>query len=252
MSRSNEDEKDQSQPGRRKFLRIGTLGAAALAAGATGQAKVAPETEMPEQAGQAPPAQAPPLQGQPAQAPPARRQVSIGGRRIKVIDVHAHTDLPLGAVVKGTPFENQANGDPELVERIAAMDKQGLDVQALSINGFWWYEAKDRGLARAICNAQNEGLAQWVKKYPERFVAMASVPLQFPDLAAEILQDAVTRLGARGVTLGGHVNGEDLSLPKFDPFWAKAAEMNELVFMHPGGAENFIKDGAFRGRGREN
>jgi len=184
-----------------------------------------------------------------AQAPAARRQVSIAGRRVRVVDVHAHTDIPLGDVVKGTPFEKQAGGNPGLDQRILAMDKQGLDVQALSINGFWWYGVKDQGLARAICNAQNEGLAQWVKKYPGRFVAMASVPLQFPELAAEILQDAVNRFNARGVTLGGHVNGEDLSLPKFDPFWAKAAEMGELVFMHPGGADNIIKDGAWRGRG---
>jgi len=184
-----------------------------------------------------------------AQAPAARRQVSIAGRRVRVVDVHAHTDIPLGDVVKGTPFEKQAGGNPGLDQRILAMDKQGLDVQALSINGFWWYAVKDQGLARAICNAQNEGLAQWVKKYPGRFVAMASVPLQFPELAAEILQDAVNRFNARGVTLGGHVNGEDLSLPKFDPFWAKAAEMGELVFMHPGGADNIIKEGAWRGRG---
>ena len=184
-----------------------------------------------------------------AQAPAARRQVSIAGRRVRVVDVHAHTDIPLGDVVKGTPFEKQAAGNPGLDQRILAMDKQGLDVQALSINGFWWYGVKDQGLAHAICNAQNEGLAQWVKKYPGRFVAMASVPLQFPELAAEILQDAVTRFNARGVTLGGHVNGEDLSLPKFDPFWAKAAEMGELVFMHPGGADNIIKEGAWRGRG---
>jgi aminocarboxymuconate-semialdehyde decarboxylase len=184
-----------------------------------------------------------------AQAPAARRQVSIAGRRVRVVDVHAHTDIPLGDVVKGTPFEKQAGGNPGLDQRILAMDKQGLDVQALSINGFWWYGVKDQGLARAICNAQNEGLAQWVKKYPGRFVAMASVPLQFPELAAEILQDAVTRFNARGVKLGGHVNGEDLSLPKFDPFWAKAAEMGELVFMHPGGADNIIKEGAWRGRG---
>ena len=184
-----------------------------------------------------------------AQAPAARRQVSIAGRRVRVVDVHAHTDIPLGDVVKGTPFEKQAGGNPGLDQRILAMDKQGLDVQALSINGFWWYGVKDQGLARAICNAQNEGLAQWVKKYPGRYVAMASVPLQFPELAAEILQDAVTRFNARGVTLGGHVNGEDLSLPKFDPFWAKAAEMGELVFMHPGGADNIIKEGAWRGRG---
>ena len=184
-----------------------------------------------------------------AQAPPARRQVSIAGRRVRVIDVHAHTNIPLGDVVKGTPFEKQGAANPGLEQRLVAMDKQGVDTQALSINGFWWYEVKDRGLARAICNAQNEGLAQWVKKYPDRFVAMASVPLQFPDLAAEVLQDAVTRLGARGTTLGGHVNGEDLSLPKFDPFWAKAADMGELVFMHPGGADNIIREGAWRGRG---
>jgi aminocarboxymuconate-semialdehyde decarboxylase len=184
-----------------------------------------------------------------AQAPAARRQVMIGGRRIRVVDVHAHCDMPLGDIVKGTPFENQANADPELEERLLAIDEQGVDVQALSINGFWWYEATDRGLARAICNTQNEGLAAWVRQHSDRFVAMASVPLQFPDLAAEVLEDAVTRLGARGVTLGGHVNGEDLSLPKFDPFWAKAAEMGELVFMHPQGSDNLIKEGAFRGRG---
>jgi hypothetical protein len=50
--------------GRRKFLEVGSLGAAALAAGATGHAKVVPEKVAPEtaaegQAGQTTPAQAP-------------------------------------------------------------------------------------------------------------------------------------------------------------------------------------------------
>ena len=184
-----------------------------------------------------------------AQAPPARREVSIGGRRVRVVDVHAHCNMPLGDVVTGTPFENRADANPGLEQRLLDMDEHGLDIQALSINGFWWYEATDRGLAREICNSQNEQLAAWVGQHPDRFVAMASVPLQFPDLAAEMLEDAVTRLGARGVTLGGHVNGEDLSLPKFDPFWAKAADMGELVFMHPQGARNIIRDEAFQGRG---
>ena len=85
--------------------------------------------------------------------------------------------------------------------------------------------------------------------HPDRFVALASVALQHPDLAAEQLQDGVKRLGLRGASIGGHVNGEDLSLPKYDPFWAKAAELGALVFMHPGGAGNIIKEGAFRGRG---
>ena len=78
---------------------------------------------------------------------------------------------------------------------------------------------------------------------------MASVALQHPDLAAQQLEDGVKRLGLRGASIGGHVNGEDLSLPKFDPFWAKAAELGVPVVMHPGGADNIIKDGALRGRG---
>jgi aminocarboxymuconate-semialdehyde decarboxylase len=179
----------------------------------------------------------------------ARRQISIGGRRVRVIDVHNHWDMPLPAeIVKGTPYEERMKG-PGLDDRVAILDKSGIDIAAVSVNDFWWWEVKDRGLARAICNYHNETLSAWNKKHPDRLVAMASIPLQFPDLAAEMLQDAVTRLGARAVTVGGHVNNESLSLPKFDPFWAKAAELGQLVFMHPNGSANLLREGALAGNG---
>jgi aminocarboxymuconate-semialdehyde decarboxylase len=186
-----------------------------------------------------------------SQAQPARRQVMVGGRRVRVIDVHAHCVIPVEEIVKGTPLAKLGGGAGNNIlgpQRLQLMDQQGVDVQALSINGYWWYAA-DRDIARQIVRAQNEGLAAWVTKHPDRFVALASVALQHPDLAAEQLEDGVKRLGMRGASIGGHMNGEDLSLPKFDPFWAKAAELGALVFMHPGGAENLVKEGAFRGRG---
>ena len=177
----------------------------------------------------------------------ARRQVSIGGRRIRVIDIHAHSAVPeVEPVVKGTPFERQGmvGGNRRLgPERIELLDKQGIDIQALSTNGFWWYAVEDRGLAGRIVRAQNEGTARWVSEHPDRFVALASVGLQHPDLAAEQLEYAVTRLGMRGVAIGGHCNGEDLSLAKYDPFWAKVNEHSLVVFMHPGGADNIIRPG---------
>jgi aminocarboxymuconate-semialdehyde decarboxylase len=49
-------------------------------------------------------------------------------------------------------------------------------------------------------------------------VAFATVALQYPDLAAEQLEDGIKRLGLRGVSIGGSVNGEELSDPKFHPF----------------------------------
>jgi aminocarboxymuconate-semialdehyde decarboxylase len=186
------------------------------------------------------------------QAPAARREVAIAGRRIKVVDLHCHAVIPeVAEVVKGTPLASGARGGGDNVlgpKRLQLMDQQGVDVQALTINGYWWYAA-DRDLARRIVQVQNEGLAKWVAAHPDRFVALASVALQHPDLAAEQLEHAVKQLGLRGVSIGGHVNGEDLSSPKYDPFWAKAAELGALVFMHPGGADNILREGALRGRG---
>ena len=184
-----------------------------------------------------------------AQAPAARRQVTIGGKRVRVVDVHHHWDMPIPLeIVKGTPFEERAKG-PGLEERIAIIDKMGIDTALVSVNDFWWWEAKDQGLAKAICTVHNDTLAKWHQMHPDRLFGMASVPLQFPQLAADMLQDAVNRQGARCVTVGGHVNGESLSSPKFDVFWAKAAEMGQLVFMHPNGSANIIKEGGLAGRG---
>jgi aminocarboxymuconate-semialdehyde decarboxylase len=187
------------------------------------------------------------------QAPAARRQVSIGGKRVRVIDVHCHCAIPeVAEAVKGTPLEKEGNaGGNQVVgpQRIAVMDQQGVDIQALTINGFWWWNTQDREVARRIVLAQNEGLAKIKKTWPDRFAPMASVALQFPDLAAQQLEDAHKRLGLVGVTVGGHVNGEDLSNPKYDPFWAKAQELGAPVFMHPGGADNIIKQGGLSGRG---
>jgi aminocarboxymuconate-semialdehyde decarboxylase len=73
--------------------------------------------------------------------------------------------------------------------------------------------------------------------------------LQFPDLAAQQAEHAVKDLGMRGVAVGGHVAGEPLSLPKYDPFWAKVQELGVMVFMHPNNAENVAKMDAFAGAG---
>lgn len=185
-----------------------------------------------------------------AQTAPARRQVTIGGRRVRVVDIHAHVTVPeVVPLVKGTPNEGNAAARPLSATHIAQLDKHGIDIQALSINNFWWYEIQDRSLADRIARAQNEGLAKLVAEHTGRLVVMASTSLQFPDLAARQLEDAVKQYGFRAAAVGGHVNLENLSAPKFDPFWAKAAELGLVVFMHPNEAHNLVKEGALGGRG---
>lgn len=187
-------------------------------------------------------------------APAGRRTVTVGGKRAKVIDIHAHCVVPeVADLVKDTPLASRAGGPrgAQFVlgpKRIEALDARGIDVQVLNINGFWWYAA-DRDLADKIVKLQNQKLADWCSAHPDRFVALTSVALQHPDLAAAQLEYAVKQQGFKGAAIGGAVGDEPLSSPRFDPFWAKAQELDVLVFMHPTGAENVIKEGGLKGKG---
>jgi aminocarboxymuconate-semialdehyde decarboxylase len=135
----------------------------------------------------------------------------------------------------------------EVSERLRAMDEQGIDVEALSINPYW-YKA-DRDVARQLVSIQNEKLAQACAANPERFVAFATIALQHPDLAAEQLEEGVKKYGLRGAGIGGSVNGEEISDPKFHPFWAKAEQLGVLVFIHPQGTAELNATNRLKGNG---
>jgi aminocarboxymuconate-semialdehyde decarboxylase len=187
------------------------------------------------------------------QAVPAkRREVYISKRRVKVVDIHGHFVAPEELeIVKNTPLARNVNSSGPLVlgpARLQVLDQFGIDVQVLSHQGGWWYET-DADVARRLIKVQNERLAAWCNAHSDRFVGLASVALQHPEMAAEQLDEAVKKLGLRGVGIAGHAGGEVPSTPKYDPFWTKVQELGVLVFVHPGGADNIIKEGALRGRG---
>src|SRR5204863_7629336 len=123
--------------------------------------------------------------------------------------------------------------ESQLATRLRAMDEQGIDVQALSINPNWYRAERD--LAKQVITVQNEKLAEACAANPDRFVAFATVALQHPDLAAEQLEEGVKKYGLRGASIGGSVDGLEISDPKFHPFWAKAEQLGVLVFIHPQG-----------------
>ncbi len=185
-----------------------------------------------------------------AQAQPGggrRRQVVVNGRRVKTIDVHAHCVIPEALALLGVTLEEQRGpGIGEVgARRIAEMDEQGIDVEALSINPLW-YKA-ERDVASEVVRIQNEKLAGFCGTYPDRFVAFASVALQYPDLAVQQLEHGVKKLGLRGAAVGASVAGEEFSDPKFHPFWAKAEELGVLIFIHPQSTPELAK--RFKGNG---
>src|SRR5208282_628064 len=116
-----------------------------------------------------------------AAAQQRRREVVVNGKRVRTVDMHAHCHIPDALALIG-----QKVRFPALVigpDRIKAMDAQGIDIEALSINPNFWDKA-ERDLQARIVKLQNEKLAEICANEPERFVALASVALQYPDLAA--------------------------------------------------------------------
>src|ERR1700688_4233902 len=106
-----------------------------------------------------------------AQANPggSRRRVEIDGKPVRVVDVHCHCVIPAALpVVAGTALEKHFRAtqdnplnNPPMEKRISTMDAQGIDVEAMSINEFWY--GADRDLAQRLIEGQNEALARMCK-----------------------------------------------------------------------------------------
>ncbi|MCS5606904.1 MAG: amidohydrolase family protein, partial [Alphaproteobacteria bacterium] len=177
----------------------------------------------------------------------ARREVVISGKRVKTVDVHAHCIVPEAAKLIDHSLEAPGLLWSNISDRLAQMDQTGVDVQALSINPYW-YRAERDAVAELI-RVQNEALAEFCASDQDRFVAFATAALQYPDLAAEQVEQAVKTFGFRGIGVGGSVAGEELANPKFHPFWAKCEELGVLVFMHPLGTDELESSGRLAGNG---
>jgi aminocarboxymuconate-semialdehyde decarboxylase len=186
--------------------------------------------------------------GRPAQSAGGAKHkpAMVGNRRVKTVDVHCHVSVPeVTDLLKGTKIERRlgagiAQGgydDAGLTPaRIQSMDEMGIDVQAVSINSFWY--SADRELVSKLIDLQNQRMAEMCAAHPDRFVAFASVALQFPELAAQQLEVGMKKYGMRGAAIGGSCEGKELSSPEFDPFWAKAEELQALIFIHPQDSPN--------------
>ena len=190
-----------------------------------------------------------------------RRKVMVGGRRVLTVDVHSHVLVPeVVELVKdfkeGEGFVTQLTGPAgptagpkynvhNVDDRLARMDQEGLDVQALGINPFWYWA--DRNLAQRIIQVQNEKVAEVCAAHPDRFLGLGSVALQYPEIAAAQLEEGVKKMAMRGCVIRGSVEGDDLSAPKFFPFWEKAEELGTMIFIHPQGTAEIQK--RLRGNG---
>jgi len=187
----------------------------------------------------------------------ASRKVVKRGNRSFSVDLHCHVQTPAAdelAKQGGEAVGSFAQlGNPRSIarqkqlqqeihrkltsieQRLADMDRMGIDMQAISTSPSQYFYKLDADLCRQTSRLVNDRLAEIVASHPDRFVALGTVPMQEPQLAVAELEHCMKKLGFRGLEIGTNVRGVDLGDARFHAFWAKAEALGAVVFLHPSG-----------------
>jgi aminocarboxymuconate-semialdehyde decarboxylase len=175
-----------------------------------------------------------------------------------IVDIHTHVivreafkdakrafpQLPTPKIVQGAKGEEYLviNGEVtgpitrqlyDVEARIKDMDDEGIDIQVLSVVPFTFFYSLDAKTASAVSRAQNVAISKLVDKYPERFIGLATVPLQDVDMAVEELEYAIKDLGLRGVEIGTNCMGKNLDSLELWPLYEKVQELDVPILVHP-------------------
>jgi aminocarboxymuconate-semialdehyde decarboxylase len=159
------------------------------------------------------------------------------------IDVHAHyypADLldlmdRHGATTTGNARGSGGGGTPkELEDRFALMDKAGVEKQAVSFVPQAPYFT-DQAAAAETARLGNDLFADLTAAHPDRFVALATLPLPHVEATLAELDRALALPGVAGVAVLTTVLGRSLADPAFDPVWEELNRRAATVLVHSAG-----------------
>jgi predicted TIM-barrel fold metal-dependent hydrolase len=148
------------------------------------------------------------------------------------VDLHAHfVPETYAAIVRDHPAFTAPLPDFSLDMVRELQARFAIDSTVLSVSHGVY--SGDQGLARELARAINEAGAEIKRAEPDRFAALATLPLPDVDAALDELSHALDRLGLDGVLLHTNVAGIYLGDPAWDPLFEELNRRAAYVLMHP-------------------
>ena len=135
--------------------------------------------------------------------------------------------------VVGTVYRPFPTGGFDIARRLRDMDASGVDVHVLSATPQTYLYASDPALGVVTSAIQNDQMAKHIAAHPDRFMAIATLPMQAPEKAADELKRAMTKLGLKGSMFASNIMGKNLDDASFEPLWATSEELGAFLFIHP-------------------
>lgn len=121
----------------------------------------------------------------------------------------------------------------ELERQLEVFDGAGIDTVVSSSASFGDVDGLPVERAKEVAHALNEERAAAEKAHGGRFYGLATIPWQNAEAGIEVLDDAVTRLGLRGVVLHSNVAGRPVDAEEARPVFRRIAELGIPVCLHP-------------------
>jgi aminocarboxymuconate-semialdehyde decarboxylase len=126
-------------------------------------------------------------------------------------------------------------GMDDVAARLKDMDECGIDIQVIFNHVAQYCYWADGATGERLARLQNDRLAEFVARKPERFIGMGTVPLQDAETAVREVRRAATELGFKAVAVSSHAEGVELGDERLWPFWAEVEKLGIAAFIHPSG-----------------
>ncbi|KAI8914569.1 hypothetical protein EDD86DRAFT_187088 [Gorgonomyces haynaldii] len=136
-------------------------------------------------------------------------------------------------MLDGKPFRDIECNCWNAEKRIEECSQLDVDVQVLSTVPVMFNYSKKPEHCLDLAKYLNDDIAFTCSQYPDRFIGLATLPMQAPDLAVQELHRCIKELGLAGVQIGSHINDWNLDAPELEPFWSACEELDCPVFIHP-------------------
>jgi aminocarboxymuconate-semialdehyde decarboxylase len=137
-------------------------------------------------------------------------------------------------------------------ERIAYMESVNIDMQVLTTwVGMYNYDLPGE-VGAGIARECNDYVAELTRSHPDRFVGMATLPMQDVSAAIAELERSVNDLGLKGAQIADHINNRTPDHEEFLPFWAAVEELGALILFHQEGEDTVVMPRDTKGWGIDN
>ena len=120
----------------------------------------------------------------------------------------------------------------DMDNRVRLLDKYGIDKQVLTLARPNVWIGMPKALMLEMTRKANDAVAEAAKQYPDRFIAVGTIPYPGEEFLPEF-DRCMNELGMAGIQIFSNVDGKYPDAPEFRAFFAKANETKTPIWIHP-------------------